>query len=132
MIRATTDTHGLIWFAWGDPRMSAKAKAIFDDAAVAGDEIGVSSISLVEIIDLAEKRKIDPETLRRVLDLLTLGGLFVEVPVNRLLLAAIGSIPRSEVPDRPDRIIAGTAVHLGVPLISRDGKIRASAVPTIW
>jgi predicted nucleic acid-binding protein len=29
-------------------------------------------------------------------------------------------------------IIAATAAHLGGPLISRDGKIRLSAVPTIW
>jgi len=32
----------------------------------------------------------------------------------------------------PDRIIATTALHLGVPLISRDGRIRLSSVPTIW
>ena len=32
----------------------------------------------------------------------------------------------------PDRIIAATALHLGVPVISRDGKIRASTVATIW
>lgn len=37
---------------------------------------------------------------------------------------------------RPDflgyRSIAATTVHLGVPLISRDRKIRSSSVPTIW
>jgi PIN domain nuclease of toxin-antitoxin system len=32
----------------------------------------------------------------------------------------------------PDRIIAATAVSLQVPIISRDGYIRASAVQTIW
>jgi PIN domain nuclease of toxin-antitoxin system len=32
----------------------------------------------------------------------------------------------------PDRIIAATALSLGVPVISRDGKIRTSAVETIW
>lgn len=132
MIRAITDTHGLIWHVWDDPRMSARAQAVFDDAATAGEEIGVSSISLVEIIYLAEKHKIDPDTLRRVLGLLDLGSYLVEVPVDRPLLAAIGSIPRSEVPDMPDRIIAATAIHLGVPLVSRDGKIRASSVVTIW
>ena len=38
----------------------------------------------------------------------------------------------SEVPDMPDRIIAATALHLRVPIISRDGKIRASQFETIW
>jgi predicted nucleic acid-binding protein len=41
-------------------------------------------------------------------------------------------IPRADVPDMPDRLIAATATSLGVPLISRDGRIRASAVHTIW
>ena len=41
-------------------------------------------------------------------------------------------VPRSDIPDLPDRIIAASAVHLGVPVISRDGKIRASQLRTIW
>jgi PIN domain nuclease of toxin-antitoxin system len=32
----------------------------------------------------------------------------------------------------PDRIIAATAMHLGLPLISRDSKIQVSNVHTIW
>jgi predicted nucleic acid-binding protein len=31
----------------------------------------------------------------------------------------------------PDRIIAATALHLGLPLISRDRKIQLSGVNTI-
>jgi PIN domain nuclease of toxin-antitoxin system len=45
---------------------------------------------------------------------------------------ALALVPRDAVPDMPDRIIAATAVHLGLPLISRDGKIRLSDVETIW
>jgi PIN domain nuclease of toxin-antitoxin system len=131
-IRSVADTHTLIWYVFDDPRLSATASSMIDDAMAAGDEIGISSITLVEIVYLAEKRKIDPDTLRRVLDLLDLGAHLTEVPVDRSLLPAVQSIPRSEVPDMPDRIIAATALFLGVPLISRDGKIRASAVKTIW
>jgi PIN domain nuclease of toxin-antitoxin system len=32
----------------------------------------------------------------------------------------------------PDRIVAATALRFGVPIISRDGKIRASKLATIW
>jgi predicted nucleic acid-binding protein len=32
----------------------------------------------------------------------------------------------------PDRIIAVTALHLGVPLVSRDRKIQAASIQTIW
>ncbi|MDY7076564.1 MAG: hypothetical protein SXV54_06520 [Chloroflexota bacterium] len=41
-------------------------------------------------------------------------------------------VPREQVPDLPDRVIAATALYLGVPLISRDRKIRLSDVTTIW
>ena len=41
-------------------------------------------------------------------------------------------VSREDIPDMPDRIVAATAVYLGVPVISRDGKIRASNVQTIW
>ncbi len=32
----------------------------------------------------------------------------------------------------PDRIVAATAVYLGVPVISRDGRIRAANLQTVW
>jgi len=38
----------------------------------------------------------------------------------------------ASVPDMPDRIVAATGIHLGVPFISRDGRIRASSINTIW
>ena len=41
-------------------------------------------------------------------------------------------VPRAEVPDMPDRIVAATAVYLEVPAISRDGHIWSSRVQTVW
>ncbi|MCD6336278.1 MAG: VapC toxin family PIN domain ribonuclease [Candidatus Latescibacteria bacterium] len=41
-------------------------------------------------------------------------------------------VPRSVVPDMPDRIIAATALHLNLPLISRYRKIQLSSVTIIW
>ncbi len=41
-------------------------------------------------------------------------------------------VMRAEVPDLPDRIIAATALHLEVPVISRDRKIQASSLETVW
>jgi predicted nucleic acid-binding protein len=45
---------------------------------------------------------------------------------------SVGRVVHDEVPDMPDRIIAGTALYFGVPVISRDRKIKASSVETIW
>ena len=48
------------------------------------------------------------------------------------VVEALATIPRDSIPDLPDPIIAATAVHLGLSLISRDSKIAASKVDTIW
>ena len=44
----------------------------------------------------------------------------------------MAEISRQDIPDLPDRAIAATAYLHGVPLLSRDGKIRTSDVRTIW
>jgi predicted nucleic acid-binding protein len=45
---------------------------------------------------------------------------------------AMRRVARTEVPDLPDRIISATALHLGIPIISRDRKIQASDLTTVW
>jgi PIN domain nuclease of toxin-antitoxin system len=41
-------------------------------------------------------------------------------------------VSREAIPDMPDRIVAATAIHLAVPILSRDGRIRTSHIQTIW
>ena len=98
-----------------------------------GGQIALSSISLVEIVYLTEKRKIHPETMPRLLTALRQeDALLREVPVDSAVTEAMRRIERDAVPDMPDRIIAATALLLGVPLVTRDGKIRASSLVTLW
>lgn len=53
-----------------------------------------------------------------------------DLPIG--VVDALGRIPRLEVPDMPDRITAATALHLGLPPVSKDSRIQASSVNTIW
>lgn len=55
-----------------------------------------------------------------------------EAPFSGEIVETMFKVSRSEVPDMPDRIVAATGIHFGVPVISRDGRIAASAVKTIW
>lgn len=104
-----------------------------DLATLTGDQIGVSSISLVEMVYLSEKRRITADALTALIAVLQQpNATFVELPLDRSVALALSAVPRDQVLDMPDRIIAATAVRLQVPLISRDGKIQLSVVPTIW
>jgi PIN domain nuclease of toxin-antitoxin system len=133
MLRAIADTHSLVWFLAADSRLSESARAVFDQAALAGELIGVSAISLVEVLYLEEKGRLPEGSLRRILDSMAQPeSPLVEIPLDRNVALAMAGVSRAEVPEMPDRIIAGTALAANVPVISRDGKITLSAVPTIW
>lgn len=133
MIQAVADTHALHWYLYADPRLSKTAKAAIDSANQTGAQIGVSSISLIEIAYLAEKGKVPATAFDRLVALLNLPtGVFQEIQVGQQVSDALRRIDRAQVPDMPDRIIAATALMLGVPVISRDGKIQSSIVTTIW
>ena len=133
MPHAVADTHAVIWYVMADRRLSLRAKAAIDDAAAAGDTILVSGITFVEMVYLVDKGRIDAATYEVVLEALARPrAVLVEAPVDQGIAQAMRKVPRSEVPELGDRVIAATAIAYGVPVISRDGKIRLSSVPTIW
>ena len=57
---------------------------------------------------------------------------FKEAPLTLEIVEAMRQVPRADVPDLPDRIVAATGVYFGAPVISRDGRIRASNLQTVW
>ena len=57
---------------------------------------------------------------------------FKEAPFTLEIVEAMRQVPRADVPDMPDRIVAATGVYFGTPIISRDGRIRASNLRTVW
>jgi len=131
--RAIADTHAVLWYLYDDSRLSLTARTAFEDAAIAGETIGVSSISLVEIVYLIEKGRIKPDALDRVLDALNNpDSALVELPLDNRVVQALQKVPWAQIPEMPDRIIAATALSEGVAIISRDGKIRISDLNTIW
>ena len=133
MIVGVADTHAALWYLLKNPRLSATARSFMDDAADAGHDIALSAISLAEIVYLIEKNRL-PVAAYDDLKIALADPDYVieEAPFTGEVVEAMRQVPRAEVPDMPDRIVAATAVHFGVPVISRDGRIRASSVQTIW
>lgn len=133
MIAAIADTHTALWYVFADARLSAKAKETIEDAAAKGLYVGVSAISLAEVVYLVEKHRIAPDALKRLqATLQNPDEVLIEIPVDGQIVERMQEIPREQVPDLPDRIVAATALCVGTPVISRDGKIQATALQTVW
>jgi PIN domain nuclease of toxin-antitoxin system len=133
MIRAVADTHAILWYLYDDARLSRTAIEVMDSAEKDGEQIAISAITLAEIVYLVEKGKIPAVAFERMVATLhQVNTMLLEIPFDHAIADVMRQIDRAQVPDFPDRIIAATAIYLGVPLISRDRKIRTSIVTTIW
>ncbi len=133
MLRSVADTHTVIWYIFRDVRLSATARNTIEQIAAEGNQVAFSSITLAEIVYLSERGRIDAATLDRLLRAIdSENALLVEIPFDRNIAQALMRVERSQIPDLPDRIIAATALYLGLSLISRDRRIQLSDVNTIW
>src|SRR5438094_792662 len=133
MFAGVADTHTALWHLFDDARLSIPARYFIDEAAAAGQTIAVSSISLAEIVYLIEKDRLPAAAYNYLRTALTdPGHILREVPFTVDVVHAMRQVRRAEISDMPDRMIAATAVYLGVPIISRDARIRAANLHTVW
>ena len=127
------DTHSVVWYLTKNTALSKAAEASLDAATAEGHPILVPSMCLVELSYLVEKGKLPAEARQVLVDSLDHPGEPYELAaLDRRVADALEFVSRQEVPDLPDRVIAATALALRVPLVSRDRKIRASSIQTIW
>jgi len=127
------DTHAVVWHLLDSPRLSPKVLSLVEQAVRDGDPLYVSTISLLETVYLVEKRRLPEEALDRLIQTLSRPDSdIVSVSFSMAIALAARQIPREQVPDMPDRIVAATALHLGVPLITRDSTIQKAGIETIW
>ena len=133
MAAVVADTHAAVWYLLNSKSLSSTAQRAMDEVVAAGDPVYISSISLVEVVYLVEKGKLPALVLDRLTSALSEPDSgFVIAPLNLSVALTILQISRDTVPDMPDRIIAATALDLGIPLVTRDSEISKSGIETIW
>ena len=132
MSSIVTDTHALLWYLLEPKKLSSDAHKAMAEAGTNGT-IYVPAVVLVELRYLVEKGKIIEDVFRFVADSIADSNSSLEIAALDFDTAtAVGNIPRASVPDMPDRIIAATALEMGLPLVTRDRKITASNLHVIW
>ena len=130
---AVLDTHAAIWYVFIRKRLSQDALRFIRRAVDSGRPVYISAISLVETIYLIERGRIPFEAIQRLeAGLKDPASALLVAPVDADVAEAVHRVPRDVVPDMPDRIIAATALHLGLPLITRDQQIQSAGINTIW
>ena len=124
-----TDTMGLVLRLEGR-RMSATARAIFEAVEAGQATLHVPGMVFAEILYLSEKRRISI-SLRDVAEYLNRYPRCHECPFSLAIAQAAGEI--TDIPELHDRVIAATARWLGLPLITNDPVIQASAaLSAVW
>jgi PIN domain nuclease of toxin-antitoxin system len=128
------DTHAIIWYLVEPDRLSQIALEAMDRTIAAGEPVYISAISLIEICYLIEKHRIVNDLIQRILEVLNeRNPSLVVAPIDLKISLSVQSIDRNIVPDMPDRIIAATALHLNLPLVTCDRRIQAErSIVTIW
>ncbi len=128
------DSHTLLWWLDGDARLSEEARRILEFETTGTDSLVVSAVTLWELRlkevrgKLTPKRPVNtwPELIRRF---------------NHIRIESVDSGHWLHVAemnwenrDPADRIIAATAIHLGVPVVTVDERFhrRDSPVRAVW
>lgn len=130
---AVLDTHVAIWYLIDAKNLPDKVFSMIDAAAAGGVPTYISAVTLVEVVYLVERGRIVPNAFDRFAEELGKENpAFRVVPLDRDIAGILRTVSRDAVPDMPDRIIAATALHLGLPLVTRDRRLQAAGLKTIW
>ncbi len=131
---AVIDTHALIWWMAGRMRSLGRSARRFVERVDEGD--AVAHVPAVVLVELSEAIKRGVFTLGEPFDVFlqrleNTPSRYRVVPLDAAVV--VRSYTLFDIPERGDRLIAATAQHLGLPLLTRDPEIaRLSGVSAIW
>ncbi len=128
---AVTDSHALIWHLDQPRKLGKRARRIFDAAEGGRGVVVIPTTCLVEIVDLVHKGTIDLHgSYTDWLDDVERSPSYHIAPLTLDVCRAAYDL--YAIPERSDRLVAATALSLGLPLITRDPAIAAAGIDVIW
>lgn len=125
------DTHVVIWAQLDPARISRPATSAIRRARQ-GQGLAIAAISLWEIAHLAARGRFrSPGTVQSTLERL-IAQLVIQ-PLTPEIAVTAAQLPHDFPGDPIDRLIGATSLVLGIPLITRDERLRSSPLlRTIW
>lgn len=119
-----TDTMGLV-LKLEQRRMGSQAKSIFHQADRGEIRIHIPALVFAEILYLSERHRITI-TVQQVDAFLTSTPTYLPAPLTLPTILRAAEI--NDIPELHDRLIAGTAVAMHLPLITNDPVISKSTL----
>lgn len=124
------DTHTFFWYLTESPRLSSRARSVFELAVNGKAQLILPTIVLLELHALLRKATSSIDFGATVRSIQSMPYLRIEATSVDDLLLLDRLLEISEI---HDRAIAATAVRLDAILVTRDSEIRDSAVvKTLW
>ena len=126
-----TDTHSLVWHLTDDPKLSLKAKKVFENVDNFQDDISIPCIVFFELVYLIEKNKVAVD-FDSLISMVSSSKNYRIVPLCLPIIENSRKIKREKVADPWDRLIAATSMHLNFPLISKDESLKNIGIDIVW
>ena len=133
MDRYILDTHALIWYLEGNPRLGSRAKAIIDDPS---NELVLPIIALAEAVFVVERGKTGIPDVQTLIERVDGDPRILIYPLDRSILDR--TLTMQSIPEMHDRQIAATALVLTdeehtALLVTKDSVLTDSPdVTTVW
>jgi PIN domain nuclease of toxin-antitoxin system len=127
------DTHAILWYLEGNPRLAPAAKSIIDEPAA---ELVLPVIALAEAAFVVERRRSNIPSVASLLASIQADPRIEVYPVTLEIFQQ--SLTAQTIPELHDRLIVATVLHLirlghSVRLLTRDSIItNAHLVPVVW
>jgi PIN domain nuclease of toxin-antitoxin system len=123
------DTSTLLWAVSAPENLSETARRI---CTASDAEPAVSAVSLMELIEKAQKRKLklDPDPVQWWNYHVRLLG-FSVLPLRPRHVEKLWLLPQLH-PDLADRLLIAQALAEGIPLVSGDPAMRQYSVDVVW